>query len=216
MSTDFRALCAELVDIVTAHCNPDDSAVGYCAAVLTRARVALGQPEPEGPPMPVPGDAEGLAEVFWGRYDQPEPVDLFARIDTLLDGIDRDECHPDGGWWQTSDGSRLGRIKLRELKELIASSLSLYCPTTTQAMSADYRSFALAAAAEGDWDAAIDNARSTLPAQPVPVVNQEVTQLCCTLRDRYLDLLIDQRNRAADLLERLAKPEPVADGEVGA
>jgi hypothetical protein len=22
----------------------------------------------------VPGDAEGLAEVFWGRYDQPEPV----------------------------------------------------------------------------------------------------------------------------------------------
>jgi hypothetical protein len=21
----------------------------------------------------VPGDAEGLAEVFWGRYDQPEP-----------------------------------------------------------------------------------------------------------------------------------------------
>jgi hypothetical protein len=24
--------------------------------------------------MPVPGDAEGLAEVFWGRYDQPEPV----------------------------------------------------------------------------------------------------------------------------------------------
>jgi hypothetical protein len=23
--------------------------------------------------MPVPGDAEGLAEVFWGRYDQSEP-----------------------------------------------------------------------------------------------------------------------------------------------
>ena len=30
--------------------------------------------EPAWPPMPVPGDAEGLAEVFWGRYDQPEPV----------------------------------------------------------------------------------------------------------------------------------------------
>ena len=38
-----------------------------------RARTALAQPEPEGPPMPVPGDAEGLAEVFWGRYAQPEP-----------------------------------------------------------------------------------------------------------------------------------------------
>ena len=30
--TNFRTLCAELVDIATAHCNPDDSAVGYCAA----------------------------------------------------------------------------------------------------------------------------------------------------------------------------------------
>lgn len=44
MSTDFCALCAELVDIVTAHCNPDDYAVGHCAVVLTRARAALDQP----------------------------------------------------------------------------------------------------------------------------------------------------------------------------
>jgi hypothetical protein len=34
----------------------------------------LAQPEPVAPPMPLPGDAEGLAEVFWGRYDQPKPV----------------------------------------------------------------------------------------------------------------------------------------------
>jgi hypothetical protein len=48
--TDFRALCAELVDIATAHCSPDDEAVGYCAAVLARARAALeAQPEPQGP-----------------------------------------------------------------------------------------------------------------------------------------------------------------------
>jgi hypothetical protein len=47
--TDFRALCAELVDIATAHCHPDDDAVGYCAAVLTRARAALSEPEPVGP-----------------------------------------------------------------------------------------------------------------------------------------------------------------------
>lgn len=48
--TDFRALCAELVDIATAHCSPDDDAVGYCAAVLARARAALeAQPEPQGP-----------------------------------------------------------------------------------------------------------------------------------------------------------------------
>jgi len=48
---DWKALCAELVDIAIAHCNPDDFAVSdriRCAAVLLRARAALAQPEPEG------------------------------------------------------------------------------------------------------------------------------------------------------------------------
>jgi hypothetical protein len=49
MTDTHRALCAELVDIATAHCNPDDYAVGYCAAVLARARAALAQPEPVTP-----------------------------------------------------------------------------------------------------------------------------------------------------------------------
>jgi hypothetical protein len=124
-------------------CAPEDFA-GFACILELRGRVealevrqqppqdkldrliALDRDDPTNslvaPPMPVPGDAEGLAEVFWGRYDQPEPVDLFARIDTLLDGIDRDECHPDGGWWQTSDGSKFGRIKLRELKELLSAA----------------------------------------------------------------------------------------------
>jgi hypothetical protein len=44
--TNFRVLCAELVDIATAHCNPDDYAIGYCAAVLAHARAALARPEP--------------------------------------------------------------------------------------------------------------------------------------------------------------------------
>lgn len=48
MTTYYRALCAELVDIVTAHANPDDDAVGYVAAVLTRARAVLDA-EPESP-----------------------------------------------------------------------------------------------------------------------------------------------------------------------
>jgi hypothetical protein len=63
MTTDYRALCAELVDIVTAHCNPDNSAVGYCAAVLTRARAELAQPKPV-----TPTDEEILASVrhFYG------------------------------------------------------------------------------------------------------------------------------------------------------
>lgn len=44
MTTDFRALCIELADIITAHANPDDCAVGYVAGVLTRARAALAKP----------------------------------------------------------------------------------------------------------------------------------------------------------------------------
>ena len=60
---------------------------------------------------------------LWCRpTPQSDPESLLARIDTLLDGIDRDECHPDGGWWQTSDGSTFGRIKLRELKELVSAA----------------------------------------------------------------------------------------------
>jgi hypothetical protein len=77
MTTDFRAMCAELVDIVTAHCNPDDSAVGYCAAVLTRARAALdAQPEPVAPT-----DEELLSMRSWSCHGPTFDSDLvdFAR-----------------------------------------------------------------------------------------------------------------------------------------
>jgi hypothetical protein len=48
---------------------------------------------------------------------------LFNRIDAILDGIDRQEDDPKGGWWHTEDGARVGRIKLRELKEAIQEHL---------------------------------------------------------------------------------------------
>ena len=44
MTDPYRALCAELVDIITAHANPDDAAVGYVAGILTRARALLAEP----------------------------------------------------------------------------------------------------------------------------------------------------------------------------
>jgi hypothetical protein len=73
----FRALCAELVDIATAHCNPDDYAVGYCAAVLARARAALAQPEPVAPTdqelLKLAAKAFGYAfvdgEIGWGESE---------------------------------------------------------------------------------------------------------------------------------------------------
>ena len=50
--TDFRALCDELVDAITAHAYPDKDAVGYVAGLLTRARTALAEPEAEEPTIP--------------------------------------------------------------------------------------------------------------------------------------------------------------------
>lgn len=57
-----------------------------------------------------------------------ETNQLLAKIEALLDGIDRHEDDPRGGWWQTPDGARIGRIKLRELKELITTTTQ---PTET-------------------------------------------------------------------------------------
>ena len=74
--TDFRALCTELVDIITAHANPDDYAVGYVAGVLTRARAALADepavPEGREPASVVgqPSDEawDALVERAWDKY----------------------------------------------------------------------------------------------------------------------------------------------------
>ena len=69
MTPTYRALCAELVRTSELPSPTEFFELRH------RARAALAaQPEPVAPPMPMPGDAEGLAEVFWGRYEQPEPV----------------------------------------------------------------------------------------------------------------------------------------------
>jgi hypothetical protein len=47
--SDFRLLCADLIKIVEEHCNPDEYALLDVVNVLSRARAALAQPEPEPP-----------------------------------------------------------------------------------------------------------------------------------------------------------------------
>jgi len=73
--TDFRALCARMADELDHYRQllMDDRRETH--ALAAEARAALeAQPEPQDvDSWPMPGDAEGLAEVFWGRYDQPEP-----------------------------------------------------------------------------------------------------------------------------------------------
>jgi hypothetical protein len=88
-TTNWKARCAELADRL-------DDALTYTVQsdtersmrqLITRTRTALAQPEPEGPPMSVPGDAEGLAEVFWGRYEQPEPQGPTERIASIATAV---------------------------------------------------------------------------------------------------------------------------------
>jgi hypothetical protein len=61
---------------------------------------------------------------------------------------------------------------------------------------------------EDVWFAAINRARAAL-AVPKPPGDGEVAELCCALRDKWLSLRMDQRNRAADLLQKLSAPAPV-------
>jgi hypothetical protein len=89
MTDTFRALCAELVDIATAHCHPDDDAVGYCAAVLARARAALAQPEPQGP-MPEVDDILRLAAII-RKVDGNHDKGAAALAEAIL-------SHPDSRW----------------------------------------------------------------------------------------------------------------------
>ena len=76
--TNFRALCAELIEIIEDHCNPDEYALPDVVNVLNRARALLAQPEPQGPTeMEIiafwsehcagDGDAGILRLARWGR-----------------------------------------------------------------------------------------------------------------------------------------------------
>jgi len=70
--TDYRAELQRLLEAIENDVIDTNDGPRFRAAV-SRARTALAQLGPEVSPWPVPGDAEGLAEVFWGRYEQPEP-----------------------------------------------------------------------------------------------------------------------------------------------
>ena len=85
---DYRALCAELVDIITAHANPDDAAVGYVAGVIARARALPAVPDGREPASVAlqPSDGE-----LWTMYDdmRGEPGDWAWVRDLVRAVLDR-------------------------------------------------------------------------------------------------------------------------------
>ena len=79
-------------------------------------------------PLAVEG-VQALAEEILRHWQPPQPPTLsteklYREIDQLLGDMTRCSDHPEGGWWETEDGVKVGRIKLRELKELITRHLS--------------------------------------------------------------------------------------------
>ena len=43
---------------------------------------------------------------------------LQKEIKKILEGIDKDESEDDSGWWETSDGAKFGKEKLKEIEDL--------------------------------------------------------------------------------------------------
>jgi hypothetical protein len=158
MSTDYRDALQELHTSIQLYTGQNPAAADVHPAELTRRLM----------------DAMAASAA---ALTQPEPESLLARIDTLLDGIDRDECHPDGGWWQTSDGSKFGRIKLRELKGLVSAAHLAQpepvAPTDEALKAAYWEAFKNSAAcgAEESWLAGLRSVgRYGTPAiHPAPV-----------------------------------------------
>ncbi len=74
--TDFRALCAELLQELCCHYRSWELKEGYCSDAMTRAQAALLQSEPQGP------TDEDLIELFnendW-NYISPETFLDIAR-----------------------------------------------------------------------------------------------------------------------------------------
>lgn len=44
-------------------------------------------------------------------------------LETILRGIDKDECDHDEGWWETSEGAAFGAAKLAQLKAAIREQM---------------------------------------------------------------------------------------------
>ena len=90
--TDFRALCAELLDelknaIRVIHCEDGTRHISSADQVIAKVDAALAEPEPEGPtPQPI-----------WviERLPGPEDCDTEGRCWWW----EPDETDEDSGWW---------------------------------------------------------------------------------------------------------------------
>jgi hypothetical protein len=95
MSTDFRALCAELHTAVQLYTGqnpaaaetPANELVARLMAALAATAAALAQPEPQGPDLTACDLLERFIDCFWDEQDAesyPNAAALVAQARTLL------------------------------------------------------------------------------------------------------------------------------------
>lgn len=58
--------------------------------------------------------------------------ELIAKVKNILSGIDRTETDPSGGFWQTEDGARIGKIILRDLLRFLRENWPEPAPTPSR------------------------------------------------------------------------------------
>ena len=90
--TDFRALCAELVDALQYH-REQTRPIKRTTEILTRARAALAQPEPQGP---TDAELHQLWQNLYAFHDGPTSGDVAEISRTALQRWGNLATKPDG------------------------------------------------------------------------------------------------------------------------
>jgi hypothetical protein len=141
---------------------------------------------------------------------------LFNRIDAILDGIDRQEDDPRGGWWHTEDGARVGRIKLWELKEAIQEHLITVAGTACAgAAKPEPLPVDLAALRDPDFSDGLSSIEhlnrlsGVAPSRPAQVEAAEL--VVWILREAVHGPSADEWRLAAKLLQRLSVGSSMAE-----
>lgn len=213
MTTDFRALCAELTDVldglfedseISGEIRRSHSLEEY----LTRARAALAD-EPAAPQPPAEGEVAEL--VTWLRegaddWSRANPLgcqgELFSRAAELLERLSQPQP-----------------LANREVGKPVA----WMCPAEPYFDGNKWHD---------QWQVTLDQRLAeywTRPGKPtplftraaellqrealVPPANGEVAELVARLLDMHTVPTLQERRLAADLLQRLSPPQPVPVSE---
>ena len=102
MTTDFRALCAELADeLHDFQWAVQEAGVGWACpdteSLIDRARAALAEPEPVGPPQPVPVLPEGTPIIEPPDHTLLVPIAQPIPVSERLPGPE--DCDAEGFCW---------------------------------------------------------------------------------------------------------------------